>query len=82
MPKIDPRNIEVPDPRVIAALKKMSGRDSLQQTLASHEFGRRLTESGVRDQHPDWSDDQVRVEIIRRMHGDAIAALATRGRST
>jgi hypothetical protein len=80
MPRIDPRNIEVLDPVVVSALRKMTGRETLNQALAAHELGRRLVESGVRGQHPDWDDTQVQVEVIRRMHGDAVAALALRGR--
>lgn len=82
MRPIDPRNIEVPDPEVVAALRQMSGRETLSQALAMHELGRRLVETGVRDDHPDWSDHQMQIEIIRRMHGDAIAALADGGRDS
>ncbi len=77
---IDPRNIEVADSQVIESLRRMSGRESLEQALESHELGRRLVESGVRGDHPGWSDHEVQVEVIRRMHGDAVAALAARRR--
>jgi hypothetical protein len=80
MRTIDPRNIEVPEPAVIEALRKMSGRETLRQSLEAHELGRRLVEAGVRGDHADWSDHQVQIEIIRRMHGDAVAALAVRNR--
>ena len=80
MRTIDPRNIEVPEPAVIEALRKMTGRETLRQSLEAHELGRRLVESGVRGDHADWSDDEVQIEIIRRMHGDAVAALAVRHR--
>ncbi|MEM1304226.1 MAG: hypothetical protein AAGG46_04985 [Planctomycetota bacterium] len=80
MPRIDPRNIEVVDPLVIEPLRKMSGRESLRQALASHDLGRQLVESGVRAQHPDWPDEDVKIEVLRRMHGDAVAALAIRCR--
>ena len=80
MPPIDPRNIEVVDPQVAAALRQMSGRESLRQSLASHELGRQLVESGIKADHPDWPPQKVRIEIIRRMHGDTVAALAVRHR--
>lgn len=72
---INPRNIELADPEVIESLKQMTPGESLQQALAAHEFGRQLVEAGVRGDHADWSDRQVQIEIVRRMHGDAIAAL-------
>ena len=80
MPAIDPRNIEVVDAVQAAVLRKMSARDSLRQATESHALGRRLVESGVRAQYPDWADNAVQHEVIRRMHGDAVAALAIRRR--
>lgn len=81
MPAIDPRNIETPDPEVVAALRRLSGRDTLRQALAAHELGRQLVEAGIRGEHSEWSDQQVQIEIIRRMHGDAIATAAASRRN-
>lgn len=80
MPAIDPRNIEVLDPAVVSALRGMSATESLRQALEAHELGRSLVESGVRAQHPEMPAAEVQIEVIRRMHGDAVAALAIRGR--
>ncbi len=33
---------------------------------------RRIVEDGVRDRHPDWDDDAVRLERIRLMLGDEL----------
>lgn len=80
MPAIDPRNIEVMDDEAAEARRRMSDREALRQALECHELGRRLVESGVRAQHPTWDDQAVQIEVIRRMHGDAVAALAVRCR--
>ncbi len=76
MPAIDPRNIEMMDPIMVEVLKRLSPKETLRQALESHELGRRLVESGVRTQYPDWSDKQIQIEILRRMHGDAVANAA------
>ena len=81
MPPIDPRNIEVVDQALVECLRGMTGRETLNQSLEAHALGRSLVESGVRGQHPEWTDEEVRIEILRRMHGDAVAALAVRRRS-
>jgi hypothetical protein len=81
MPPIDPRNIEVIDQEVANAIRSISAKESLNQALDAHELGRNLVESGVRSQHPDWSDQEVQIEIIRRMHGDAVATAAVRSRN-
>lgn len=76
MPAIDPRNLEVIDPVQAECLRRSTPKETLRQALAAHELGRRLVERGVRAQYPDWDSPAVQTEVMRRMHGHAIAAAA------
>lgn len=66
---IDPRRIEVIDDVSAAILRKMSGAERL-------DMGRRMFRSMraelvhfLRTQHPEWSEEQVRREVARRVSG-------------
>ncbi len=42
------------------------------------EFLRRRVDQAIRDQHPNISDDEVRIHFLRRAYGEAIAARVAR----
>ena len=68
---IDPRRIEVMDDRTAEVMRRMTPEQKIQAIDELWEFGRALVEGGVRHMHPDWDDNQVRREVVRRMsHGE------------
>ena len=67
---IDPRRIEVIDDATAAMFRAMSLSRRVELVSQAHKIACALQETGIRDRHPDWTDDQVREEVIRRMsHG-------------
>jgi hypothetical protein len=66
-----PPRIDVPDPLVIAALRRMTSEECFALIGEANETAREISAAGIRHLHPDWSDDQVRAEVARRMLRDA-----------
>ena len=67
---LNPGQIEVPDDEVVAVLRRMTPEERLAVANRMWVSARRAVESIVRAEHPDFSDEQVRREIVRRMlHG-------------
>jgi len=54
----------------------MSGSQRLQVASDLFVFARGLVIQSIRAAHPDWTEGQVRIEALRRIQGDAIAAAA------
>jgi hypothetical protein len=50
----------------IAAYRRMTGQERFQIGLQLYDLARSIVRSGVRDQHPDWNDEQVEREVTRR----------------
>jgi hypothetical protein len=42
--------------------------------LEMSDDARSLTEAGIRDRHPTWTDDQVQDALLERLLGAALAA--------
>lgn len=68
---IDARRIEVLDPIVAEILRRKSPAERAQQSSNMHRFARSAIESQLRYLHPDWTDDQVNTEMLRRLTGGA-----------
>lgn len=66
------QDIELLDAEMVAVLRQRSGYERVQSTFDMMEFGRDMVLEAVRQQHPQWPDDQVRREAMRRLFGDAI----------
>ncbi|MDO8621687.1 MAG: hypothetical protein Q7R80_00455 [bacterium] len=54
------------DPRVIERIRRMSGEERVRLGAEWYEATHAIMADGVRDQHPDWNEAQVRVEVRRR----------------
>ena len=67
MPKIDPRNIEVIDPAQAALLRQKTMAERIAMIGDSNRTARLLVAAGIRAQHPDWSDERVTNEVLRRV---------------
>lgn len=68
---VDPRRIEVIDDATAAALRGMSGTESLAAAFEMFDFAVGVLSASVRDQHPEWNPPQVEKEVVRRLHSAA-----------
>jgi hypothetical protein len=66
---VDPRNIEVLDDAIAEVLRTKTFAERVKMIAAANRTARILAAAGVRYQHPDWTDDQVHREVIRRVCG-------------
>ncbi len=62
--------IELPDPRVIESLKRLSSEEIFALIGEANEVARELSAAGIRYANPDWSDDQIRAEVAQRFLGE------------
>lgn len=70
--KLEPRNIEVMDDQMAAVLRAKTGAERLKIAGRMFAFARDLITARVRQEHPDWAEQQVRREVARRIsHGAA-----------
>lgn len=62
--------IEIVDDRVVEILRKKTPAERLAIADGLWMFARQVIGRIVAREHPDWSEDQVRREVARRMsHG-------------
>ena len=57
---------DLPDTKMMAIYARMSAAQKLAIVDGLVRSTRRLTAEGVKAQHPDWSEPQVRREVARR----------------
>ncbi len=50
----------------IAIYRKMTGPQRLQIAFDLYDTARALVRAGVRHQHPEWTEPQVKQEVVRR----------------
>lgn len=50
-------------PDYIAALRRMSGAEKLRAAFALYWSARKVKAARVRQQHPTWSEEQVRQRV-------------------
>lgn len=68
MPRdISDATIEVVDERIAAILRTKTPTERLEMVFKAYGFARRLAETGARHANPTWTDEQIRVEVNRRM---------------
>jgi len=65
--KIDPRNTELLDDKSVEILRQMSGEQRM--IIASQMFDTvvSLIRANIEANHPDWTEEQIRKEIIKRL---------------
>jgi hypothetical protein len=66
---IDPKRIEVVDKDLAAVLRLKSPMEKVAMIAAANRTARMLAAAGIRYRHPDWNDEQVQAEVIRRVCG-------------
>jgi hypothetical protein len=65
--RLDPGQIEVIDDAVAEILKKKTPWERVQMASDAHRTARIILTSTIQSQHPDWSEEQVHKEVIRRL---------------
>jgi len=45
--------------------RKMTGAQRLRLALEMSQFARELKKAGIRQDHPDWTERQVMIELFR-----------------
>ena len=65
--RLDPRRIEVIDDRVAEILRRKEPWERLAAAFAANRTMRLRIEGALRTWHPEWSDEKIRREVVRRM---------------
>jgi hypothetical protein len=65
--RLDPGQIEVVDEAVAAILRQKSPAERIAMAVDANKTARLLIAGGLRTQHPDWTDQQIADEVVRRM---------------
>jgi hypothetical protein len=69
--RLDAGQIEVIEDELAEALRRKTPAERVAMISEADQTMRLLIEGGLRTRHRDWSDDQVRAEVVRRMMRDA-----------
>ena len=64
----------------LAILRGRAGAERVAMAFEMSESARALTEAGIRDRHPEWTDPQVHAELLARMLGRTLANEVLRAR--
>ena len=64
-----PIRIEAIDDAMVKALRDKLPADLIQMIGAANRTARLLAAAGIRYRHPDWTDEQVNIDVIRRVCG-------------
>ncbi len=65
--RLDRGQIEVVDDGMAEVLRQKTPAERVEMISAAHRTARRLIEAGIRHQYPDWDDQQVEAEVLRRL---------------
>lgn len=69
--EIDPRNIEVVDDIVAGILRRKTSGDRVRMITDMWETASSLLIAGIKTNHPNWSDEIIRIEARNRVNGNA-----------
>lgn len=61
--------MELLDPAVIRALRRMTPEQRVESALKHSVFLRRQSRAFLESLHPDWTEEQVNAELARRFLG-------------
>ncbi len=65
--RLDEGQIEVVDEAVAEILRKKTPGQRMSMVADAWDFAREWIESGLRSNHPDWDESDVRKELSRRL---------------
>lgn len=63
----DPSRIEGPDPEMVQVLKEKTGAERLKIASDMFAAARRMLTASLAARHPEWSDEEVHREVVRRL---------------
>jgi len=66
---LDPRRYEVIDDEMAEVLRDKTPEQKLAMAESMHRMARDLIRDKLRYDHPDWSEDRLACETIRRLNG-------------
>lgn len=69
---VDPRKIEAIDDEMARVLRLKSGQERLEMASRMFSSARAMLIAHLRDDHPDWTEDQINREASRRLSHGAI----------
>jgi len=72
MTRLTRRNIELADDDAMAMFRRMTPAQKLRVMSGMYASAYKWVDAAVRHQHPDWSEQQVRREVARRLSHGAI----------
>jgi hypothetical protein len=56
---------EATSPEQIKIFRSMTGQERLRLAERLYWSARKMKAAGVRAQHPDWTEDQIKAEVVR-----------------
>ncbi len=65
--QLDPKDFDSMDETMAEIYRGMTGVERLQVWKRLWKFARRLIEADVRENHPDWQEEEIQMETGRRM---------------
>ena len=65
--RLDDGQIEIVDPIVAKCLREKTFAERLEMVFDANRTMRLLIAGGVRTRNPDWSDEQIQQEVVRRI---------------
>jgi len=65
--RLDPGQIEVVDHAVADILRRKTPAERVKMISDAHRMARLIVEGGLRTRHPNWTDQQIKAEVARRM---------------
>ena len=68
-----PRRIEVIDDATAAMFRRFTPAERFAKIDEAYRSARWIILAGIRDRHPDWTEEQCQDEASRRISGDAAA---------
>ena len=63
--------IEGVEPQMVEVLRRMTPRQRLEVADGMWRSAREMLQRVLRDERPDWSDEQINRTVAARMAGDA-----------
>lgn len=64
---LDPRRIEVPDAEMVRVLRAKTGAERIRMASDMGAAVRRMLRASLKSRHPDWNDEKIQQEVVRRM---------------
>lgn len=65
--RLDKIQIECPDDVMVEIYKKKSPAERIKIASGMWESARKQISAVIRSLHPDWKDDQINKEVIKRL---------------